>query len=61
MQFANGVALTPDGGVLYAASTMGKELRIYDRDVKNNKLSLRERVSLSSAPDNVDVAPDGGR
>jgi arylesterase / paraoxonase len=60
LQFASGVALTPDGGVLYAASMLGKELRIYDRDVRSNKLSLRERVSLSSAPDNIDVAPDGG-
>ncbi|MET0546226.1 MAG: SMP-30/gluconolactonase/LRE family protein [Caulobacterales bacterium] len=60
MDFANSLALTPDGATLYATATMDQELRVYDRKAADNSLSLRERVYLGSSPDNIDIAPDGG-
>lgn len=59
LNFANSVALTPDGATLYATGTFGKDLRIYNRDPDTSALKLREVVYLGSAPDNIDIAANG--
>jgi arylesterase/paraoxonase len=59
VDFGNGLALSPDGGTLYVAASFGREMRIYARDPATNALSLRERVYLGAAPDNIDVDAQG--
>ena len=59
LNFANSVAVTPDGGTLYATGTFGKDLRIYQRSADTGALKLQEVVYLGSAPDNIDIAANG--
>jgi arylesterase / paraoxonase len=59
LNFANSVAVTPDGGTLYATGTFGKDLRIYGRNPETGALKLQEVVYLGSAPDNIDIAGNG--
>jgi arylesterase/paraoxonase len=59
LNFANSVALTPDGKTLYATGTFGKDLRIYGRNPDTDELKLQEVVYLGSAPDNIDIAANG--
>lgn len=59
LNFANSVAVTPDGGTLYATGTFGKDLRIYQRNPDTDELKLQEVVYLGSAPDNIDIAANG--
>ncbi len=60
LNFANSIALTSDGETAYVTGTFGKDLRIYHRNPATNELKLREVVYLGSAPDNIDIAEDGG-
>lgn len=39
LRFANGIALSPDGGRLYAAETAARGVRIYDRDAATGALA----------------------
>jgi arylesterase/paraoxonase len=51
--FSNGIVLTPTGKEVIVASTVGKHLRVYDRDSKTNLLSLREKIPVPFMPDNL--------
>jgi arylesterase/paraoxonase len=51
--------LTPEGDRLYVAEATGRALRIYRRDQASGALQLERRVSLGTAPDNVNVDAEG--
>jgi arylesterase / paraoxonase len=59
IKMANGIALSGDGRTLYVAEMIGRGLLIFDRDPQTNQLTLRGRIPLAAAPDNLTVAPDG--
>jgi arylesterase/paraoxonase len=63
LSFANGIAMSPDGGTVYVAETMDRTLRIYDRDPATGALTQRELteglVWIGTGADNIDVDPDG--
>ncbi len=59
LRFANGVALSPDGGMLYVAETSGKAVRVYDRDEASGALTLNDTIKLKAAPDNINVDASG--
>ncbi len=59
LKSASGIALSPDTTRLYVAETMGKALRIYERDLATGAIELVESVPLPGAPDNLNVAEDG--
>jgi arylesterase/paraoxonase len=59
LRFANGVALSPDGGTLYAAETSGYAVKVYDRDMANGALRHIETMPTPSAPDNLSVDENG--
>ena len=58
--FANGIETSVDGSKLYVASTTGRALLIYDRDVATAALGNRRDIGLDTAPDNIRRSADGG-
>lgn len=59
LRFANGVALSPDGGKLYVAETSGNAVRVYDRDKASGALTPNGTIKLKAAPDNINVDASG--
>ena len=57
--FANGINASPDGRTVYVASTLGREVRVYAREPQSGSLELRERISLGTGPDNIEVDEEG--
>jgi gluconolactonase len=51
----NGIALSPDGNVLYVANTDDRNVRAYD--LASNGRASRERIAIS----NLEAGPDGLR
>jgi len=59
LTMANGVNVSADGKTLYVAETQDHTLRMYDRNIETGVLTLREKVELGTAVDNIDVREDG--
>jgi arylesterase/paraoxonase len=59
LKFTAGLALAPDGTRLYVGEALGKQLRVYRRNLATGALELDEVVPLDSAPDNLKVDADG--
>lgn len=59
LQYANGIALSPDGKTAYVAETTGRSLVLYDRNPEDDGLMLRERVFLGTGVDNITVDAQG--
>ncbi len=59
LKFAAGLALAPDGTRLYVGEALGKQLRVYRRNLASGALELDEVVPLGSAPDNLKIDADG--
>lgn len=57
--FANGVAVSNDGGHVYVAESTMRRVRTFARDPFSGKLSEERSLAFPSGPDNIDVAPDG--
>lgn len=51
--FANGMLVTPTGKEVVVASSSSCELFVYNRDPKTNSLTIRTKVPLTFAPDNL--------
>lgn len=59
LRFANGVAVSPDGGRLYVAETSSATLRVYARDVETGMLEWRRTAPMPAAIDNINVDQGG--
>lgn len=59
LAYANGLGLSPDGKTLYVAETVGRAVRVYDRDPNSGALTQRRVVDADSGVDNIDVDPRG--
>jgi arylesterase/paraoxonase len=57
--FANGINASADGRTVYVASTLGREVRVYARDLASGELELRETIPVGSGPDNIEVDEEG--
>ena len=57
--FPNGINASPDRRTIYAASTTGRSVLVFDRDPHSDALSLRQRIPISSGGDNIEVDSDG--
>lgn len=59
LQYANGINVSLDGSQIYATTTLGQDLLIYNRDISSGKLTLERSADLHSGLDNIDVDLDG--
>ncbi len=59
MTYANGVNQSPDGKTLYVAELLKRRITVFDRDVATGALTWRTSFKANTAPDNIDIAPDG--
>jgi arylesterase/paraoxonase len=59
LTYANGIALSPDRGSVYAAETTGRAVRIYARNAGTGALSSKETIHVGTGADNIDVDPGG--
>ncbi len=59
LKFPAGMALSPDGARLYVGELLGRQMRVYRRDVASGALQPEAPVALDTAPDNLDVDADG--
>lgn len=59
LKSASGLALSPDGSRLYVAETVGKDVRVFSRDLVSNALSSLTSIAVPGAPDNLGTDPGG--
>jgi arylesterase/paraoxonase len=59
VRMANGINASSDGRTLYVAATIGRSVRVYDRDPASGDLALREEIPIGSGVDNIEVDADG--
>lgn len=57
--YANGIALSPDGGTVYVGATVGRKIHVYSRNVETGELTEKKSIKLNTGVDNLDVHPDG--
>ncbi len=55
----SGIHVSADGNTLYVAETMAQRIRVLARDPVTGNVTELQRISIGTAPDNIDVAPDG--
>ncbi|MEQ8406143.1 MAG: SMP-30/gluconolactonase/LRE family protein [Oceanicaulis sp.] len=59
LTYANGVQLSQDGGTLYAANFIGREIFVYDRDPATGGLTRTARHRVPLGLDNIELGEDG--
>ncbi len=57
--YANGIALSPDGGTVYVGATVGRKIHVYSRNIQTGELTEQGSIELNTGVDNLDVHPDG--
>ena len=55
LQFPNGINVSKDGKQIYIAELNQRRLLIFDRDLDNNQLTLRKKINVSTALDNLEL------
>ena len=59
LSYVNGLALSRDGKTLYAAATVDRMIRVFDRDAATGDLKRRVDIFLNTGVDNLDVDSKG--
>ena len=59
LMYANGINRSADGAQIYVAEVVGRRFTVFDRDATSNELARVKSLKLNTAPDNVNVAPNG--
>lgn len=59
LTYANGIARSLDGEEIYVAEVTKRRISAYARDKATGDLTFEKRWRVKTAPDNIDVAPDG--
>ena len=59
MTYANGVNISDDGATLYVAEILKRRIAVFDRDIETGAITRRAALKSNTAPDNIDIAPDG--
>ncbi len=59
LAYPNGVQVSRDGLTLWLTETTGRRLRVMHRDPATGALTDGPRVQLNTAPDNIEVGPEG--
>ncbi len=56
---ANGFAMSGDGKRLYVTSTVGKLIRVYDRDTTTGTLKMVKDLDVDTGVDNINIDTEG--
>jgi arylesterase / paraoxonase len=59
LKYANGINGSADGSMIYAAETLGYQVRFYARDAATGALTEKDLLFLGTGLDNIDVDADG--
>lgn len=59
LTYANGVTPSLDGEMIYVAEVTKRRITAYKRNPVDGDLTKQKRWRVKTAPDNIDVAPDG--
>lgn len=59
LAYANGVNISPDGRRLYVAETVGKRIRVFNRDLNTGRLAPAGVIEAGTGVDNIEVGPSG--
>jgi len=59
ISYANGINLSRDQKILYAASSVAGQIKVYDRSPAGGDLLFRENIDLNTGADNIDIDEDG--
>ena len=59
LKYANGINISNDFKKIYVAETIGKRIRIYERDELNNNLNLLDIIDVNSGVDNIELDQQG--
>lgn len=57
--YANGINQSADHTKIYVASTTGRKVMIYTRDIPSGALSLEEEVKVETGVDNIELDSEG--
>ena len=57
--YANGLQVSADGTRLYVAATVGRQVKVYERDPQNAKLQFVEDIELDTGVDNIEIDEQG--
>lgn len=52
--YANGINKSNDGKTIYVASTSGQKIKVFDRNLSNQALTLKDEIAINGS-DNIDV------
>jgi arylesterase/paraoxonase len=56
--YANGINKSLDGTKIFVASASGQKIKIFDRNIKSEKLTETDEIAING-PDNIDVDEEG--
>lgn len=59
IKYANGINKSADGKKLYVASTSGKKILFYDRDIATGKLTKSTEWDANTGVDNIELDTEG--
>ncbi len=59
IKYANGINISADGKKLYVASTSGKKILFYDRDIATGKLTKSTEWDANTGVDNIELDTEG--
>jgi arylesterase / paraoxonase len=57
--YANGINQSSDHSKIFVASTTGRKVMIYTRDLSNGALSLQEEINVKTGVDNIELDDQG--
>jgi len=57
--YANGINQSADHSKIYVASTTGRKVMIYSRDIPSGALSLEEEIKVNTGVDNIELDNQG--
>jgi len=57
--YANGIQVDRSGTRLYVATTIGRSLHLFARDIPTGKLTKERDISLGTGADNIEIDADG--
>jgi len=59
LAYANGIQVDRSGTRLYVATTIGRSLHLFARDIPTGKLTKERDISLGTGADNIEIDADG--